>query len=221
MKILKILTIAMMFTIYGFSQTLGFLCVGSPSPSGRVGVGLPWAYWLQSINIQTIVNDTSFQLIVMDYSPDGLDSLKFTPAQIDSVKNSGKYAIGYISIGEAEDYRYYWDTSWTSSPPAWLGPVNPDWPGNYKVRFWDPQWQNIIFEYIDTIINQGFDGIYMDIIDGYYYWSVENPEQTDADSLMCQFILSIKFFITRPSILYIMKLTTSEDGRFKVSNISL
>ncbi|HDY86608.1 MAG TPA: hypothetical protein ENH82_00660, partial [bacterium] len=40
--------------------------------------------------------------------------------------------------------------------------------------------------------NQGFDGIYMDIIDGYYYWSVENPEQTDADSLMCQFIIDIR-----------------------------
>ncbi len=154
----------------------------------------PWAYWLQDINIQTIVNDSSFEIIVFDYSADGVDSQKWTPAQIDSVKNSGKMAISYISIGEAEDYRYYWQSSWSSSPPSWLGGENPDWPGNYKVRFWDPYWQAIVFDYLDTILLQGFDGIYMDLIDAYYYWSVENPEQIYADSLMCQFVVNIRSY---------------------------
>ncbi len=174
----------------------------------------PWAYWLQSIDIQTIVNDTSFELIVIDYSSDGLDAQKWTTQQIDSVKNSGKYAISYISIGEAEDYRYYWQPSWATSPPSWLGPENPDWPGNYKVRFWEAEWQNIVFGYIDTIINQGFDGIYMDIIDAYYYWSVENPEQPYADSLMCQFILNIRSYANSVTgnLNFILIPQNGEDG---------
>ena len=179
MKTLKVFILVITISIQAFSQT------------DLMNVK-PWAYWLQDITIQTIVDDTTFELIVMDYSQDGLDDSKFTPAQIDSIKNSGKYAISYISIGEAEDYRYYWDNSWETSPPSWLGPENPDWEGNYKVRFWETQWQDIIFAYIDTIINQGFDGIYMDIIDGYYYWSEENAEQAYADSLMCQFIINIR-----------------------------
>jgi len=154
----------------------------------------PWAYWLQTIDIQTIVNDNSFELIVMDYSADGLDSQKWTTQQIDSVKNSGKYAISYISIGEAEDYRYYWNPSWLSNPPAWLGPENADWPGNYEVRYWYPEWHAIIYDYLDTILMQGFDGIYMDLIDNYYYWSVINPEQPYADSLMCQFVIDIRTY---------------------------
>ena len=179
MKRLHVLILTVFIVVQGYSQT------------DLMNVK-PWAYWLQTIDIQTIVNDTSFELIVIDYSADGQDANKWTTQQIDSVKNSGKYAISYISIGEAEDYRYYWQPSWATSPPSWLGPENPDWPGNFKVRFWEAEWQNIIFGYLDTIINQGFDGIYMDIIDAYYYWSVENPEQPIADSLMCQFLLNIR-----------------------------
>ncbi|MFA4853148.1 MAG: MJ1477/TM1410 family putative glycoside hydrolase [Bacteroidales bacterium] len=151
-----------------------------------------WAYQLQNINISQIAADTSFKLIVIDYSSDGTDESKFTPQEISQIKASGKKVISYISIGEAEDYRYYWQSSWITTPPAWLGAENPDWPGNYKVKFWDPQWQNIIFSYVDTIINQGFDGIYMDIIDAYYYWMVENPQKPDADSLMVRFVRNIR-----------------------------
>lgn len=155
-----------------------------------------WAYQLQNININQIANDSTFELIVMDYSIDGTDAGKFTQQEIAQIKNTGKKALAYISIGEAENYRYYWQSIWNTLPPTWLGPENPDWTGNFKVKFWDPQWQNIIFSYIDTIINQGFDGIYMDIIDAYYYWQVENPQESMADSLMIQFVLNIRNHIS-------------------------
>ncbi len=151
-----------------------------------------WAYQLQNLDIVQVAADTSFQLVVMDYSADGTDDTKYAATDISQIKNSGKKAISYISIGEAEDYRYYWQTSWNSNPPAFLGAENPDWAGNYKVRFWDTAWQSTVFGYIDTIIAQGFDGIYLDIIDAYYYWQTENPEQPLADSLMVQFVLNIR-----------------------------
>ncbi|NPA54733.1 MAG: hypothetical protein GXO21_08745 [Aquificae bacterium] len=82
--------------------------------------------------------------------------------------------IAYMSIGEAEDYRYYWQKEWYENPPEWLEKENPDWRGNYKVKYWHPQWQNIIFgtpdSYLDKILNSGFDGVYLDIIDGYEYF---------------------------------------------------
>ncbi|MFH0864953.1 MAG: MJ1477/TM1410 family putative glycoside hydrolase [Bacteroidota bacterium] len=155
-----------------------------------------WAYQLQGINIAQIAADTSFDLIIIDYSIDGTDEGKFTPQEITQIRNSGKKVISYLSIGEAEDYRYYWQSSWSTSPPSWLGPENPDWAGNYKVRFWDPQWQSIIFSYVDTIIAQGFDGIYMDIVDAYYYWMVDNPEEPYADTLMMNYIENIRSHIT-------------------------
>ncbi|HHE37994.1 MAG TPA: hypothetical protein ENL20_05415 [Candidatus Cloacimonetes bacterium] len=155
----------------------------------------PWSYILQDININEIVNNNTFELIVMDYSADGTESGEFGWEQIDSIQVSGKYAISYISIGEAENYRFYWNPVWETNPPSWLGPENPDWEGNYKVRFWESEWQNIIFSYLDRIIEQGFDGIYMDIIDAYYYWMDENPEQPLADSLMVEFVHNIRNYI--------------------------
>lgn len=159
-----------------------------------------WAYQLQNISISQISNNASFELIVIDYSADGTSESIFTSAQIDQIKSSGKKVISYISIGEAEKYRWYWDSNWDADEdgipdagaPEWLGHENPDWEGNYKVRFWYPQWQDIIFSYIDVIYSQGFDGIYCDIIDAYYYWSEEINEEPFADSLMIQFVLNIR-----------------------------
>ncbi len=164
-----------------------------------------WAYQLQEINISEIANNNTFELMVMDYSADGSDKNKFTSEQIQQIKESGKVVLAYISIGEAEDYRYYWDEAWDkdgdghpdSGAPSWLDSENPQWKGNYKVRFWHHEWQEIIFSYIDTILAQGFDGIYCDIIDAYYYWSEEKGEEPQADSLMIQFILNIREHISQ------------------------
>lgn len=82
--------------------------------------------------------------------------------------------ICYMSIGEAEDYRYYWDENWKKQKPSWLDEENGNWPGNYKVRYWDPNWQKIIMgskeSYLDKILASDFDGVYLDIIDGFEYF---------------------------------------------------
>ncbi len=82
-----------------------------------------------------------------------------------------RLVICYMSIGEAENYRFYWQNSWNSSKPQWLEAENPDWAGNYKVRYWYPEWQAIIFgnsnSYLDRILSAGFDGVYLDIVDAF------------------------------------------------------
>jgi len=30
-----------------------------------------------------------------------------------------------MSIGEAEDYRYYWKEEWRTNPPMWVGEEHP------------------------------------------------------------------------------------------------
>ncbi len=73
--------------------------------------------------------------------------------------------IAYLSIGEAETYRPYWNKAWKKEPPPWLGKENREWRGNYGVKFWEPGWQAIIFDYADRIVAAGFDGIYLDKVD--------------------------------------------------------
>jgi cysteinyl-tRNA synthetase len=117
----------------------------------------------------------------MDYSWDGSEENRFQADDIAEVKNSPggpKTVLAYLSIGEAEDYRWYWDENWDADgdgepdpgAPSWLGSSNPDWPGNYKVQYWDQDWQAIVREYLDTIIAIGYDGVYLDVVDAYEYW---------------------------------------------------
>lgn len=124
----------------------------------------------------TDVQGTNYDLLITDLYYD--ENTQFNSLNITALKekqNGGKrLVICYMSIGEAEDYRYYWDSSWDSNPPSWVREENPDWPGNYKVEYWNPDWQDIIFgndnSYLKKIILAGFDGVYLDIIDAFEYF---------------------------------------------------
>lgn len=126
-------------------------------------------------NFLAVVAATNYDAVIIDLFYDGTE---LTPAEVASLKtkdNGGsRLVIAYLSIGEAEDYRYYWQADWTASPPSWLAGENPDWPGNYKVRYWNAAWQDIIFggngTYTKKIIDSGFDGVYLDIIDAFEYF---------------------------------------------------
>ena len=76
-----------------------------------------------------------------------------------------RLVLSYMSIGEAEDYRWYWAENEQNGAREWLGQENKRWRGNYAVRFWHPQWQAIILDYADRIVDAGFDGVYLDRVD--------------------------------------------------------
>jgi len=174
-------------------------------------------YVLQHDNVTPAqLRDAAFTWLIVEPTIDTGTGQELTPAEVADIETGGpcaKTTLAYLSIGEAEDYRSYWDASWVDGAgnpipgvaPAWLGPQNPDFPGNYKVRFWDPDWQALILGTpagtgetpLDRIIDQGMDGVYLDIIDGYYFWSTSAdggiPElsRMQARTLMIDFIETI------------------------------
>lgn len=119
---------------------------------------------------------TNYDLLIMDlFFKDGQAFSASEIAQLRSKANGGqRLVIAYMSIGEAEDYRYYWQTDWNANKPAWLDIENPDWEGNFKVMYWHSDWQSIIYgndnSYAKKILDADFDGLYLDIIDGYEYF---------------------------------------------------
>ena len=121
------------------------------------------------------VQTTDYDLLLTDLFFDGQ---AFTPSETEALKhkaNGGRrLIIAYMSIGEAEDYRYYWQPGWRPGNPSFIVAENPDWEGNYIVKYWDPLWKNILFgnddSYLKKILDAGFDGVYLDIIDAYEYF---------------------------------------------------
>jgi cysteinyl-tRNA synthetase len=121
-----------------------------------------------------------------------VDRLQATPAS-DGVHR--KLVVAYVDIGQAEDWRWYWtwttesadtqvsaDTPLPTDWPDYIVARDPDgWTGNYPVVYWDAAWKDIIIygqnqaptadrDYtsaVDEVIRDGFDGIYLDWVEGF------------------------------------------------------
>jgi cysteinyl-tRNA synthetase len=154
------------------------------------------------------IGATAYDLVVMDYSADGSDEAAFSAAEIAALQHSPggeKIVLAYMSIGEAEDYRFYWQEGWRPGDPAWLDEENSDWVGNYKVRYWEPGWQAIVYgspdSYLDKILAASFDGVYLDIIDAYAYYE-ERGRETAARE-MADFVIALATYarLRRPGFL--------------------
>lgn len=169
----------------------------------RILAAQSWGYQLHGqdgtpIDLAAIAA-SPFDLVVTDFS-DGDEP--FTAAQVAQMKRqpSGKsrVVLAYLSIGEAENYRFYWKPGWRTGKPSFVAEVNPSWAGNFKVRYWTPEWQRVLFgtprgpdaSYLDRILEAGFDGVYLDIIDAFEYFGPEgkHPERKLAAQDMAELV---------------------------------
>ena len=122
---------------------------------------------------------TNYDVLIID--ADFNEHASFSQADIDSLKlkanGATRLVIAYLSIGEAEDYRDYWQPDWYDTPPEWMVAENARWDGNYIVEYWHADWQDIVLYSKTSLVNQilaaGFDGVYLDIVDGYEYFESE------------------------------------------------
>jgi len=131
-----------------------------------------------------------------------------------------KLVIAYIDIGEAEDWRWYWKWSrdWPVGQPRpddWPDYIvghDPDgWEGNYPVAYWDARWKDVMIygqnqnsspfgDYssaIDEVVKDGFDGVYLDWVEGYENDNVRVEARAagrDPAAEMVQFIGEIRAY---------------------------
>lgn len=146
--------------------------VDGATATGLLGRAQSWGYQLQDLDLKRAAA-SPFDVLVVDYARDGTDDSALKPAEVARLQakpdGSRRLVLAYLSIGEAESYRSYWRKEWKRQRPAWLLKENPDWEENYSVCFWDPDWQSLICgsadAYLDRILAQGFDGIYLDKCD--------------------------------------------------------
>lgn len=139
-----------------------------------------FVYQLQRADPERI-GQTAYDLVVLSIGAAG--GSRQTIERLQHSPGGDKLVLCYMSIGQAEDYRFYWQREWYHNPPSWLDEPDPDWPGDYWVHYWDPQWQAIILgspqAYLDRILALGFDGVYLDRVDAYQYYQ-ERGRQTAA-----------------------------------------
>ena len=152
--------------INSLSEVKNFLCLLNPENFSDI------EEYYQALR------NTNYDLLLIEVSH---NNVFFTKEQIEELKikdNGGKrIVIAYLSIGEAEDYRFYWKKKWNKKKPKWIIKENENWEGNYIVKYWSPEWKDIIKEYQKKLDEIGVDGYLLDTVDTYQYFE-ENYKKT-------------------------------------------
>jgi cysteinyl-tRNA synthetase len=112
-------------------------------------------------------------VIVVDYSWDGGGNRELTRADVWRLRERPgrppRVVLAYLSIGEAESYRWYWERSARGGRARFVIGENPKWAGNFRVRYWDPAWRSVLAggrgSYLARILDAGFDGVFLDTVD--------------------------------------------------------
>ncbi len=107
------------------------------------------------------------------------------------LQNGRTRFYGYISVGEAEEYRFYWPI--VSQKKMTLEP-NPNWPGAHLVDIRSQEWQDILLNrVIPRILDKGYDGLFLDTIDVPIMLEETDPEKyADSVHSLVTFVRSLK-----------------------------
>ncbi|MFH0958034.1 MAG: MJ1477/TM1410 family putative glycoside hydrolase [Pseudomonadota bacterium] len=150
-----------------------------------------WAYQIQKQdngkNMEQLAN-SHYDLLVMDQTrslkgDEDYDSKEDVALVKNSSNSRGgrKLVICYIDVGEAESYRWYWQKGWKVGNPDWIVGEDPDgWDENYPVKFWQPEWKDIMKKNIDRIIEDGYDGVYLDWLEVYSFEPVAEVARAEG-----------------------------------------
>jgi cysteinyl-tRNA synthetase len=169
------------------------MCIGTAPAQEAPPIPLSevksWGYQIQGLEYPERLNRLAaagFDMVVVEpmttmdeyvyFDARGMvDRLASTPA---SLPGHRTVVLAYVDIGQAEEWRSYFTDDW--SPPTLLRGGSPDfmagldpdgWVGNYPVAYWDPRWKEIMIygaeSVLNTVLELGFDGIYMDWVEAY------------------------------------------------------
>jgi cysteinyl-tRNA synthetase, unknown class len=139
----------------------------------------------------------------------------YTNAEITRTKRN-KWLLAYVDVGEAQQHEWYFDEVFRNGPPSWALERNRRHPVNFRVLLDAPEWNAIILETINRVIEQGFDGVELDVLD--VYWNKVYPggssreNQAKAVKLACKIA---KFARARvPSFKIVVNNASDLAGKF-------
>ena len=123
------------------------------------------------------IRDTNFDVVVMDIFH---NKAVITREQVAALKykkiGAKRLVLAHMEIAKAHPEMYYWHPDWKPGAPAFLDIPNPKDPGNYYVRFWQPEWQDIFFgsnnSFIGGLVDLGFDGVVVHGLDAWKHYEI-------------------------------------------------
>ncbi|MFO0984988.1 MAG: endo alpha-1,4 polygalactosaminidase [Planctomycetota bacterium] len=170
---------------------LALACQTPDRVTSRLAAVRSWAIQLQGLGSDAAIDALArapASLLVIEPTRSIRGQTTFpTRTIVRRLQNGGqRLCFAYLNVGQAEDYRGYWQPDWQAphdgarGSPAFLLTTDPEgWPGNYPVAYWHQGWRAILMGHpnalLDQILADGFDGAYLDWVLGY-----SNPVVAEA-----------------------------------------
>jgi hypothetical protein len=114
-----------------------------------------------------------------------------------------KFFLGYVDATEANAYLEP-ELFTNGTVPSWFGNTIPGYTGIstiYSVQYWNPNWESALFTAIDEILAQGFDGVFLDVLNGDNEWSAGNSLGNSvypaATSALATLLSDIRNYVNR------------------------
>ncbi len=164
-------------------------------------------YWLYLIDVNLDADtvdrivSSDHDMVVLDFIPSEQQNADYPMgAVVDQLHDADheKLVLAYIDIGQAEDYRTYWEADWRIGNPEWIVANDPDgWEGNYPVAYWRPEWHDVWLGddgLISQIVDTGFDGVYLDWVEAYSDVNVTTAaalDEVDPSNEMVEWVTAI------------------------------
>lgn len=191
---------------------LGASCGPAPSTlPEHLEAAETWMYQIQGLDendATEVLADTDYPLLVLEPGHNFSDFPYETEEMVDALRerpDGGKrLLLAYVDIGQAEDYRDYWEDDWRApdhvdgpNPDFILAPDPNGWDGNFVVAYWDDAWKEMwvgdggIVQYL---AEAGFDGVYLDWVEAWddeRAWEAAEADDVEVAEEMMTFIEEI------------------------------
>ncbi len=139
-------------------------------------------YQLQDVNFEELLSQNADIVFLSE---------KTSEEQIKQLQDSNTIVISYLSIGEAEKWRDYWQEEWDTNPPFWVA-ENQEEDNSLVVKYWEQDWKDLTFLRLEQILEKGFDGVVLDTVStGYHYWEEQGLDKNYTRTEMVKFVKEI------------------------------
>lgn len=149
--------------VLSLNDVRNFVYIGQSAPFGRQD---EFALKMEGTNYDAVIVDVLHGR--QPLSRQAIETLKYKKL------GSKRLVLARMNVGTAASYRYYWKGDWQEGSPAFIDAPVPGNPDSHFVKYWMPQWQQIISgntqSYIYGLVRQGFDGVIIEGMDAVTYF---------------------------------------------------
>jgi cysteinyl-tRNA synthetase len=109
---------------------------------------------------------TNYDVLIIDAFFNGTPLTSYDLGMLGVKWHGGsRLVIAVMGLGEVDERQHVWKDQYHYQPPGWLADPVPGKDDRHHVKYWDNSWRTVLYKssdsWLDTILEAGFDGVYL------------------------------------------------------------